>query len=37
MEEQFADAGVTEAIGRSHFHPTIRAAVAACVSPEGVA
>ena len=37
IEEQFADAGVTETIGRNHFHPTIRAAVAACVSSEGAA
>jgi hypothetical protein len=41
MEEQFADAGVTEAIGRSHFPPddsSGRGGVRqpACVSPEGV-
>jgi MFS superfamily sulfate permease-like transporter len=33
-EEQFAAAGVTETIGRDHFYPTIRAAVAAFSAPE---
>jgi anti-anti-sigma regulatory factor len=32
--EQFADAGVTETIGKNHFYPTIRAAVAACARME---
>jgi hypothetical protein len=35
LEEQFADAAVTETIGRNRFHPAIRAVAAACVSPRG--
>lgn len=31
MEESFELAGLTEAIGREHFHPSVRAAVEACV------
>jgi hypothetical protein len=27
---QLDEAGVTDAIGAEHFHPTVRAAVAAC-------
>jgi len=34
MQEQFEQAGVTETIGRESFHPTVRAAVAACVGRE---
>jgi sulfate permease, SulP family len=34
IEEQFAAAGVVETIGRDHFYPTIRAAVAAYSAPE---
>ena len=37
LEELFATAGVTETIGRERFYPTIRAAVAECVSAQGAA
>jgi high affinity sulfate transporter 1 len=30
MHEQFDSAGVTDTIGRTHFYPTVQAAVAAC-------
>jgi high affinity sulfate transporter 1 len=35
MEEQLEDAGVLEAIGRSHLYPTVRAAVDACAGTGG--
>ncbi|HVN60428.1 MAG TPA: SulP family inorganic anion transporter, partial [Gaiellaceae bacterium] len=35
MEEQLADAGVLDAIGRSHLYPTVRAAVDAYTSGDG--
>jgi hypothetical protein len=34
MEEQFELAGVTEAIGREHFYPSVRAAVDTCSRAE---
>ena len=34
MEEELEAAGVTETIGRERFYPTVRAAVAACVSAQ---
>ena len=34
MLEQFDQVGLTETIGRSHFHPTVSAAVEACTRPE---
>ena len=34
MGEDFEAAGVTETIGADHFYPSVRAAVAACVSAE---
>jgi SulP family sulfate permease len=35
MEEQFENAGVLDAIGRSHLYPTVRAAVGAYTSGDG--
>jgi hypothetical protein len=34
---QLDEAGVTDAIGAEHFHPTVRAAVAACAEDRGPA
>lgn len=34
IEQQLIDAGVADDIGREHFYPTVRAAVAACVEAE---
>jgi hypothetical protein len=34
MEEQLEAAGVTETIGSDRFDPSVRAAVAACVSAQ---
>ena len=31
MEQSFELAGVTDAIGREHFYPSVRAAVEACI------
>jgi hypothetical protein len=31
LQERFDEVGLTEAIGEDHFHPTVHAAVAACV------
>lgn len=37
MEGQFERAGVTEAIGRDRFYPSVRAAVATCTRAQEVA
>jgi len=37
MEEQLDAAGITETIGGDRFYPSVRAAVAACVSTQEAA